>query len=61
VVLQLALKAQHPPAAATTMLITLDGLKPDWETVLAIVVGVLLVATLGEAARLLHPHREKRS
>jgi len=29
VALQLAAKAQHPPAAATTMLITLGGLAPD--------------------------------
>jgi hypothetical protein len=55
VALQLALKAQHPPAVATTMLITFGGLKPDWHTVLVIVAGVVLVAALGEGARLLHP------
>jgi hypothetical protein len=57
VALQLAVKAQHPPAAATTMLITLGGLKPAPHTVLVIAVGVLLVAALGEGARLLHPDR----
>lgn len=61
VVLQLLLKAQHPPAAATTMLITLGGLKPNWGTVLVIVVGVALVAALGETARRLHPHRDRGS
>jgi hypothetical protein len=37
------------------MLITFGGLKPDWHTVLVIVAGVVLVAALGEGARLLHP------
>ena len=55
IALQLAAQAQHPPAAATTMLITLGGLTPDAHTVLVIAVGVLLVAALGEGARLLHP------
>lgn len=59
VALQLAAKAQHPPAAATTMLITLGGLTPDAQTVLVIAVGAMLVAALGEGARLLHPgHRD---
>ena len=57
VAVQLAARAQHPPAAATTMLITLGGLKPDLETVLVIAIGVALVAALGEGARLLHPDR----
>jgi hypothetical protein len=56
---QLAVSAQHPPAAATTMLITLGGLKPDVQTVWAIAVGVMLVAVLGEGARLAHPARSR--
>lgn len=61
IALQLALSAQHPPAAATTMLITLGGLRPEWSTVGLITVGVTLVATLGEGTRLLHPERGRRS
>jgi hypothetical protein len=51
VALQLLANAQHPPAAATTMLITLGGLKPGWNTVFAIAVGVGLVAAFAEGAR----------
>jgi hypothetical protein len=40
------------------MLLTLGGLKPDWQTVLVIVVGVGLVAALGELARWWHPETE---
>jgi CBS-domain-containing membrane protein len=43
--------AMHPPAAATTMLITLGGMKPAWSTIVAIAVGVMLAAGLGYAAR----------
>lgn len=57
VALQLFAKAQHPPAAATTMLITLGGLKPGWRTLLAIAVGVGLVAALGRGVRLLFQNR----
>jgi hypothetical protein len=59
VALQLALRAQHPPAAATTMLITLGGFKPEGRALLAIVVGVALTAAMGEGARRLHPNRKE--
>ncbi|WP_437943483.1 HPP family protein [Sorangium sp. So ce281] len=45
------LKAQHAPAAATTMLVTLGGFRADWSDVATITVGVLLVALPGELAR----------
>jgi CBS-domain-containing membrane protein len=45
--LQLLLRANHPPAAATTLLITLGGFNPTLKDVLAIAVGVLIVATAG--------------
>lgn len=51
VLFQSLLNAQHPPAAATTMLITLGGLKPEAGTLLAVAIGVVLVAALGEVAR----------
>jgi hypothetical protein len=47
----LLLKAQHPPAAATTLLIALGGFRPTLHDVLAIVVGVLIVAVVGELFR----------
>lgn len=49
--LQAVLRAHHPPAAATTMLITLGGLLPSGRTLVALVVGVCVVCLLGEAAR----------
>lgn len=49
--LQLLLDARHPPAAATTMLITLGGFKPQWNTLIILALGVGLVASLGEIAR----------
>lgn len=51
--------AKHPPAAATTMLITLGGLRPAWATVAAIAAGVSLVAGLAYAAQALMPLRPK--
>jgi CBS-domain-containing membrane protein len=61
IALQIVLRAQHAPAAATTMVITLGALKPTTQTVAHIVVGVILVTLLGEAARWLHPHRKQSS
>ncbi len=57
VALQLKLNAKHPPAAATTMLITLGGLKPEWRSVFALAIGVGLVAGLGRGAWALLRHR----
>ena len=42
------LRAQHAPAAATTLLVTLGILKPTWRNSLALLGGVLVVALLGE-------------
>lgn len=54
--LQMLLNVQHPPAAATTMLVTLGGLKPSWSTVLSVSIGVMLVAAIGWTYRVFH-HR----
>jgi hypothetical protein len=51
ILFQKLLDAGHPPAAATTMLITLGGMKPELRSVLAIAVGVALTTALGLAAR----------
>lgn len=53
--LQSVLNAQHPPAAATTMLVTLGGLKPNWSTVYIVSIGVLLAAAFGVIVRICHP------
>jgi CBS-domain-containing membrane protein len=49
--LQLLLRASHPPAAATTLLITLGGFNPAWKDILTIAVGVFVVASAGELLR----------
>jgi hypothetical protein len=45
----MALRASHPPAGATTLLVTLGSIK--LEDALTIIVGVLVVAAAGELAR----------
>jgi CBS-domain-containing membrane protein len=46
--IQPSLKAYHPPAAATVLLITLGVHRANWSSVLALLGGVLVVAVLGE-------------
>lgn len=45
------LKASHPPAAATTLLVALGGFKPTWQDAVTVMIGVLIVAIVGEALR----------
>lgn len=47
------LHASHPPAAATTLLFSVGVIEPNWKGAVAVIVGVSIVATLGEMARLL--------
>jgi hypothetical protein len=47
-VVQPSLKAYHPPAAATALLVTLGVHKPTMKNSVAMLGGVLLVAVLGE-------------
>ena len=42
------LKAPHPPAAATALLVTLGIVRPTTKSALALLGGVLVVALLGE-------------
>jgi CBS-domain-containing membrane protein len=49
--LQLLLRANHPPAAATTLLMTLGGFSPTWKDILTIIIGVAIVAFTGELLR----------
>lgn len=44
------LRASHPPAAATTLLVALGSLK-RWEDALALTIGVVLIALAGELLR----------
>ena len=43
-----ALRANHPPAAATALLITLGVYRVTWKASLAMLAGVIVVALLGE-------------
>lgn len=47
------LRASHPPAAATTLLVALGGFEPSWPTAGTILAGVVITAGLGEAVRFL--------
>lgn len=46
--LQPSLKAYHPPAAATALLVAMGAYRTDLKTVAAMLAGVLVVALLGE-------------
>ncbi len=48
---EIALRVSHPPAAATTLLVALGAVRPDWHGIATVAGGVLLVATLGEVIR----------
>jgi hypothetical protein len=47
------LRASHPPAAATMLLVALGGFEPTWKSAGTIVAGVLILAILGEGVRFL--------
>ncbi|HLZ71807.1 MAG TPA: HPP family protein [Dehalococcoidia bacterium] len=47
----LLLRASHPPAVSTSMLLALGSFRPTWHDALTIAVGVLVVALTGELLR----------
>ena len=47
-VLQPSLRAYHPPAAATVLLVTLGAYRLTWKSSLSMLAGVLVVALVGE-------------
>ncbi len=48
---ELLVRCSHPPSVATTLLLSLGALPPTWQTVLAVLVGVVVVGVLGEGLR----------
>jgi len=45
--LELLLRAQHPPAAATTLLVALGSFHPNWHDATLIISGIVLVTGAG--------------
>jgi hypothetical protein len=56
ILLGIAMRASHPPAAATTLLVTLGGIQRT-DQVIALAMGVVLVGLVGEALRRLRLER----
>ncbi len=61
ILIHISLKASHPPAVATTFLITLGSFKATWHDLSAILIGILIIATAGEIARQMILSMENRS
>lgn len=58
IVINMFLRSSHPPAAATTLLVSLGAFKTQNE-ILAIIAGVLILAIIGEALRRIRTGGEK--
>ncbi len=56
----LLLRASHPPASATTLLVALGGFRLDTPTMLIVIAGVILVGILGEGLRRVRLGKRKR-
>ena len=48
---QVVLRAYHPPAAATTLIISLGVIHMTWRDASGLVIGILVVAVVGELLR----------
>jgi hypothetical protein len=53
--LEILLKAQHPPGAATTLLAALGSFHVSWHDTWTVLVGVVAVTLTGELLQRLHP------
>src|SRR5690348_11581688 len=53
--LEILLKAQHPPGAATTLLAALGSFRLGWTDTWEVLVGVVAVTVAGELLQMLHP------
>lgn len=49
--LEFVLKASHPPAAATSLLVTLGAVQISEKGIIAVISGIFLVTILGEVTR----------
>jgi hypothetical protein len=58
-VLMPQLRAYHPPAAATALLVTLGAYRMTGKTPLALIAGVVAVAVVGELAQRIRPRRKR--
>lgn len=54
--LEILLRAPHPPAGSTTLLVALGSMKPDLHTFALFATGVLAVGLTGEATRYFRGH-----
>jgi HPP family protein len=52
--LEMLLRAQHPPAAATTLLVALGSFHPNWHDATLVISGVLLVVAACMLLRTVH-------
>jgi hypothetical protein len=59
--LEVALKAAHPPAASTTLLASLGSFKPTWGQTAQVAIGVAIVAIVGEGVRRYRIRDEQRA
>lgn len=50
--LQHALKAKHPPAGSTALLVALGIEPPSWHTAWVMIVGIIMITVFGEGARI---------
>jgi CBS-domain-containing membrane protein len=51
--MQVPAHAIHPPAAATTMLLVLGGIKAEWRSYIIIMSSVLIIAIYGELIKII--------
>ncbi len=57
---ELLLRASHPPAASTALLVALGSFKPTLHDATQVVAGVLIVATVGEGLRRLRLNHNRK-
>ncbi|HEY0780661.1 MAG TPA: hypothetical protein VGD56_22075 [Gemmatirosa sp.] len=52
-------RSSHPPAAATTLLVSLGGFRPTLHDASAVCAGVVIVTLAGEALRFVHARADR--
>jgi CBS-domain-containing membrane protein len=51
ITIEVLVQAQHPPAAATTLLASLGSFRPTWHDAMEVFIGVVIVVIVGEIGR----------